>query len=78
MHIDIKSEPRNRSWIIFDIESAVIDETGHRRYQQMERYVPHDDDDDQPGRRVDPGQFVHEFPPAPPAATSAMTPRTAR
>lgn len=51
MHIDIKSEPRNRSWIIFDLESAVIDESGHRRYQQMERYVPGDDDDDQIGRR---------------------------
>lgn len=51
MHIDFKSEPRTRSWIIFDIESAVIDETGHRRYQQMERYVPRDSGDDQPGRR---------------------------
>lgn len=51
MHIDIKSEPRTRSWIIFDIESAVIDESGHRRYQQMERYVPRDSGDDQPGRR---------------------------
>ncbi|WP_303762753.1 hypothetical protein [Sphingobium yanoikuyae] len=51
MTIDIKSEPRNRSWIIFDIESAVTDESGHRRYQQMERYVPRDDDDDQLGRR---------------------------
>lgn len=51
MHIDTKSEPRTRSWIIFDIESAVIDESGHRRYQQIERWTPSDNEDDQPGRR---------------------------
>lgn len=51
MHIDIKSEPRTRSWIIFDLESAVIDESGHRRYQQIERWTPSDNDADGPGRR---------------------------
>lgn len=51
MHIDIKSEARTRSWIIFDLESAVIDESGHRRYQQIERWTPSDNDDDAPGRR---------------------------
>ncbi|MDE1914898.1 MAG: hypothetical protein KGJ57_00065 [Sphingomonadales bacterium] len=51
MNFDIKSEPRKRSWIIFDIESAVIDESGHKRYQQIERWTPGDGDDDKPGRR---------------------------
>lgn len=51
MTTNIKSETRTRSWIIVDLESAVTDEAGHRRYQQMERYVPRDDDDNQIGRR---------------------------
>jgi hypothetical protein len=43
-------EPRQpRTYIVLDIESAVTDETGHRRYQAMERYVP--SDDDAPSRR---------------------------
>ena len=43
-------EPRRpRAYVVLDIESAVIDETGHRRYQQMERWVPQAAE--QPGRR---------------------------
>jgi len=50
MKIDNPFEPRRpRSYVVLDIESAVTDETGHRRYQAMERYVP--SDDDQPSRR---------------------------
>lgn len=40
---------RPRAYVVLDIESAVTDETGHRRYQAMERYVP--GNDDQPSRR---------------------------
>lgn len=32
-----------RSWIVIDIESAVLDDTAHKRYQSMERWVPSDD-----------------------------------
>ena len=32
-----------RSWIVLDIESAVLDETAHKRYQAMERWTPADD-----------------------------------
>ena len=43
-------EPKKRrSYIVLDIESAVIDETGHKRYQAMERWTPKDDE--QPSRR---------------------------
>lgn len=50
MKIDTTNEPRGpRSYIVFDIESAVVDEAGHRRYQQMERWAP--SSDDQPSRR---------------------------
>lgn len=43
-------EPRKkRSYIVLDIESAVIDETGHKRYQAMERWTPREDE--QPSRR---------------------------
>lgn len=38
-----------RTYLVFDLESAVLDESGHRRYLQMERYVP--GPDDQPSRR---------------------------
>lgn len=50
MKIDTAAtEPRRpRAWIVLDIESAVTDEAGHKRYQQMERWVP---SDTQPGRR---------------------------
>ena len=40
---------RPRAYVVLDIESAVTDETGHRRYQAMERYVP--GNNDQPSRR---------------------------
>lgn len=34
-------EPRRaRSYVIVDLESAVLDETAHQRYQAMERHVP--------------------------------------
>ena len=43
-------EPRRaRSYVVLDIESAVIDESGHKRYQAMERWAP--SGDDQPSRR---------------------------
>lgn len=43
-------EPRvPRSWIVLDLESAVLDEAGHRRYLNMERHVPRGDD--RPSRR---------------------------
>lgn len=29
-----------RSWIVLDLESAVLDGTAHKRYQAMERWVP--------------------------------------
>lgn len=38
-----------RSFIVFDLESAVLDDTAHKRYLQMERYNPRSDE--QPGRR---------------------------
>lgn len=50
MKIDNPFEPRRpRSYVVLDIESAVTDESGHRRYQAMERFVP--SNDDQPSRR---------------------------
>lgn len=50
MKIDNPFEPRRpRSYVVLDLESAVIDEAGHRRYQAMERYVP--SNDEQPSRR---------------------------
>ncbi len=32
-----------RCWIVLDLESAVLDDTAHQRYQQMERWVPSED-----------------------------------
>jgi len=32
-----------RCWIVLDLESAVLDDTAHKRYQAMERWVPSDD-----------------------------------
>ncbi|WP_171005281.1 hypothetical protein [Sphingopyxis sp. 2PD] len=43
-------ERRPRSYIVLDVESAVIDESGHRRYQATERYSP-GNDNNQPARR---------------------------
>jgi hypothetical protein len=58
MKIDNPFEPRRpRSYVVLDIESAVTDETGHKRYQAMERYVP--TNDEQPSRR---GYKRHEDP----------------
>jgi hypothetical protein len=45
MNLEIPAKPTGtRSFVIFDIESAVLDLTAHRRYQQMERWVPTADD----------------------------------
>lgn len=38
-----------RSYVVFDLESAVIEDTAHRRYLQMERWVP--DQTDKASRR---------------------------
>lgn len=44
MKTDITTTPRGpRSWIVLDIESAVLDDAAHMRYQAMERWVPGDD-----------------------------------
>jgi 3'-5' exonuclease len=44
MKTDITTTPRGpRSWIVLDIESAVLDDTAHKRYQAMERWVLGDD-----------------------------------
>ena len=40
MHNTHALQPKPRSWVIIDIESAVTDESGHRRYMAMERWVP--------------------------------------
>lgn len=43
MKIDSIATPRNpRSWIVLDLESAVLEDTAHKRYQRMERWVPSD------------------------------------
>lgn len=58
MKIDLPAAPRGpRSYIIIDIESAVMDDIGHRRYLAMERWSPRSDD--QPSRR---GYQRHEDP----------------
>lgn len=46
---DLSSDDQPRSYIVIDIESAVLDEAGHRRYQQMERWQP--DRDEHKSRR---------------------------
>lgn len=38
-----------RCWVVLDLESAVLDESGHKRYQRMERWSPAPDA--QPSRR---------------------------
>jgi 3'-5' exonuclease len=41
MKIAYNDEPRRpRSYVVLDVESAVIDESGHKRYQKMERWSP--------------------------------------
>ncbi len=50
MKIELPTAPRGpRSYVVLDLESAVLDDTAHRRYQQMERWVP--TDTEQPSRR---------------------------
>ena len=49
MKIELPAAPRGpRSYVIIDLESAVLNHTAHRRYQQMERWTP--DDSDRPSR----------------------------
>jgi hypothetical protein len=48
MIIEATAPRRPRCWVVFDLESAVLDETAHKRYQMVERWVP---SDDQPSRR---------------------------
>lgn len=44
MKTDTATTPRGpRSWIVLDIESAVLDDDAHKRYQVMERWVPGED-----------------------------------
>ena len=45
MKLEIPAAPRGpRSYVVLDLESAVLDHTAHRRYQQMERWVPDNSD----------------------------------
>lgn len=47
MKIENPFEPRRpRSYVIVDLESAVLEEAGHQRYRAMERWVPGNDDGD--------------------------------
>ncbi|MFD1105651.1 hypothetical protein [Sphingobium olei] len=47
MKIENPFEPRRpRSYVIVDLESAVLDEAGHQRYRAMERWMPSNDDGD--------------------------------
>lgn len=49
MKLELPTEPRGpRTYVVFDLESAVLDHTGHRRYQEMERWVP--DENERPSR----------------------------
>lgn len=43
MKTDTNTPRGPRSWIVIDIESAVLDDTAHKRYQSMERWVASDD-----------------------------------
>ena len=43
MKIETTAQRTPRSWIVLDVESAVLDDTAHKRYQAMERWVPSDD-----------------------------------
>ena len=45
---DYNAAPSKRTWIVLDLEFAVLDESGHQRYQSMERWTS---SDDQPSRR---------------------------
>lgn len=48
MKIDTITPRGPRSWVVLDLESAVVEDAGHRRYQAMERWVP---SDGRPSRR---------------------------
>jgi hypothetical protein len=49
MKLELPAASRGpRTYVVLDLESAVLDRTAHRRYQQMERWVP--DDSDRPSR----------------------------
>ena len=57
MLLDLKQK-ESRSYVVLDLESAVLNEDGHRRYQAMERYVPGTDSESRRGykRHEDPLQ----------------------
>ena len=40
MKINDDASRTPRCWIVMDVESAVLDEAAHKRYQAMERWVP--------------------------------------
>jgi len=42
MKIEATTPRPPRYWIVIDVESAVLDDTAHKRYQSMERWVPSD------------------------------------
>lgn len=43
MKIELPTVPRGpRTYVVLDLESAVLDHTAHKRYQQMERWAPTD------------------------------------
>lgn len=50
MNIEIpKDAPKPTTWVLFDLESAVMDDVAHKRYQKIERWKPHGDNE--PSRR---------------------------
>jgi hypothetical protein len=40
LKIETTSPRRPRCWVVFDLESAFLDDTAHKRYQAMERWAP--------------------------------------
>ncbi|GGP00683.1 hypothetical protein [Stakelama pacifica] len=40
MNIEKIARREPRCWVVLDLESAVLDDTAHKRYQSMERWVP--------------------------------------
>jgi hypothetical protein len=49
MKLELPATPCGpRTYVVLDLESAVLDRTAHRRYQQMERWMP--DESDRPSR----------------------------
>lgn len=42
MNIEIPNDaPKPTTWVLFDLESAVMDDIAHKRYQKIERWKPH-------------------------------------